>query len=404
MHKLAFCMSQNDFPAVIPHPFFLQESSPIVLCGPTDLLKKSRFTILNSRQSPRMNKHDEWIANTLNSLRSEDLRNNVLVTSLGTTSWDFLTWAGNRIGLPIILIFPPGSAQNFNVLRTKAIIGLGLEDAKTLAIRPLVIRRSMKHTETNALRDNWVFALSQRLIKNSIRPGGNFERYLSHEELPETDISRELEVQYKKSPPNRRPKLPERIALPEWYKPEEYLIHWTRSCVGPWPDEKRCEHFGRMMESKPSDNQGMETLMRIFSEKVIRASTRMIRGGYAVVPFTARPPEDLSKLIRWRVGLRRWTFEPYGIAIKRSRLEALGARPALYGDIAKYDSLSEGDRSFFQMAGSGKQDWTKEREWRVHGNIELNKLDKNDITAIVHIGEEAAEIGKKHKIPALSIT
>ncbi|MFH1734581.1 MAG: hypothetical protein ABIE92_07710, partial [bacterium] len=397
MTDLLICINRSDFPAEIPHDFYLPQEAPTVLAGPVDLLKRPRFTILNSRQSPRLSKDSEWAKKTLELLRSLDPKEAVLVSSLGTTAWDFLSWAGARLGFPVILVFPGGSALNFKVVRTKAIMNLGLDDAKTLAIRPLLLKKYKNKLEKNALRDHWVFALSQKYNPVSVRQGGNLDKRLQHPSLPEDAINLTHALKYKPAEPKSRIAIPEKDYQPDDFDAKQYLIHWTRICIGPWPDESTADYFSRTI-NEAEDQDGFATLKRIINEKRIRASNRLIRGGYQVVPFTARPPEALAELVKWRSGLRRWTFEPYGLAVNKEKLEEMGARPVIYGNLAKFDALSEEDKPFFQLEGSGKHDWREEREWRLSGDLDLGKFNRSEIAAITYRKEEANTIQKNKKI------
>ncbi len=384
MNDLLICIDRKDFPAAIPHKFYLPESSPVVCCGPVEILQGKRVTILNSRQSPRLHKDSAWALNTIKALRNLDPKETTLVTSLGTIAWDFLTWTGGKLRFKIILVFPGGSAQNFKLSRTRAIMDLGLDDRMTLAIRPLVLKSYKKKSEVNALRDQWIVSLSHTIMPLSVRTGGNLDTYLNSAQLKTTAVCRDYAIQYEKLHQERKPSLPKKIVTPEWYKTNDFLIHWTRSCVGPWPDESRAEHFERVVASGDSGLSGLDTLRRIIKEGVIRASSRLIRDKYEVVPFTETLPQELPDLIRWRAGLRRWTFEPYGIALARSKLLEIRAKPVIYGDIRDYEAMSEEDKPFFQVAGTGKRDWKKEREWRVQGDVKLSLFGKNEAVYIVN--------------------
>lgn len=404
MSDLLICIQPQDFLAEIPQRFFLPESHPVVLCGPTECLQRPRIAILNSRQSPRLKRENAWVQKTLEALRSFDPKGTALVSSLGTTPWDFLSWAGGRLGFPLILVFSAGSAQNFNVVRTRAIMDLGLDDAKTLAVRPLGIRMGHQRAEAGALRDTWVLALAHRLVPVSIRPKGNLESYLSHSQLEAKAQLCQFEIEYEAPRPIRKPAITGKIRLPDWYQPDDYLIHWTRSCVGPWPDESRANFFQRAVEGGEEDSDGIATLGRILKEGVIRASGRLIRGRYSVVPFTERPPQDIPELIKYRAGLRRWTFEPYGIALKKAKLVEMGTRPVIYGEISDYERLAEKDRPFFQVAGSGKRDWRREKEWRIRGDVRLKSFSSEEVVAITHNDREAAGLAKICSYRILSLT
>jgi hypothetical protein len=148
------------------------------------------------------------------------------------------------------------------------------------------------------------------------------------------------------------------------------------------------------MEGEGEAAEGLETLEHILREGIIRASSRLVRGGYPVVPFTERPPQDLPRLIQWRSGLRRWTFEPYGIALSKAKLVELGARPVIYGEAAHFHELAEADRPFFQVEKSAGFDWRGEREWRVLGDLNLDQFGAGEAIVITRTSAELTHISK----------
>ena len=156
------------------------------------------------------------------------------------------------------------------------------------------------------------------------------------------------------------------------------------------------------MEGDEEGGSGLEALQRILRERKIRASAHLIRGGYPVVPFTECPPEDLPKLIAWRAGLRRWTLEPYGIALSKMKLVELGARPVIYGTPADFEKLEERDQPFFQLADSRSGYWRDEREWRVVGDVALKSFAEKDVVVFVpstHESTPLTECSKYRIIP-----
>jgi len=297
------------------------------------------------------------------------------------------------MGFVLILVFPAGSAQGFNIARTKAIMDLGLDEKKTLALRPVRIGPKRTQIEDNAARDRWVLALSHRMIAICVRSGGNLDGYLKSAQLPQEATDRRFQTVFVKPPSLKKALIPKKIHVPDWYRPEDYLIHWTRSCVGPWPGESHAEHFSRLMKGQ-QETEGLDTLKRILKEGVIRASTRLVRGGYPVVPFTENPPQDLPGLMRWRSGLRRWTFEPYGIALSKARLVESGARPVIYGEIADFERLPQEERPFFQLAKSGVGDWTQEMEWRILGDLNLEAFETQELALLLPSQQEAISMSK----------
>jgi hypothetical protein len=402
MPNLIICFSQQDFPAIIPNPGYLAEDYTVVACGPTELLKKEKISLLNSRQSPHVSLRHNWIDATLNTLHHLDPEGTAIVTSLGSTQWNFATWAAARLGFSIILVFPSGSAQNFNISRTKAILELGLDATKTLALRPLRVGAKTQ-VSADVQRDHWVFALSHRIYPISLRPGGNFIKLLKRSDLPQETVISNFEIRYEEMISIKKRQPLREITLPKDFKDNDYFYHWTRSCVGPWPDEAHADYFERILSPQSINDGGLETLQRILDEKVIRASARLIRGKYEVVPFTERSPIELPELIHWRAGLRRWTVEPYGIAIKKTLLLEMGVRPVYYGTIRDYELMSQENRPFFQLAVSGKIDWRVEKEWRICGDLGFDNINDDELIVFVPDESTAKQLSNLYPFQVVSL-
>ncbi len=181
---------------------------------------------------------------------------------------------------------------------------------------------------------------------------------------------------------------------------EPFLFHYTRSCPGPWPGQSRCAWAEDLLHGKPwADHTALDTLWRILTERRLRACGRLIRGQIPVVSWTSVSPDDLAQLTRWNPALIRWTFEPYGVAVKRKVLKALGARPAVYAREADYPRIPEWERFRFQLDEPGKHSWKKEREWRLAGDLDLDALNANDWWAFVPTFNEARWLEKHVPCP-----
>ena len=174
----------------------------------------------------------------------------------------------------------------------------------------------------------------------------------------------------------------------------EFLAHTTRVCPGPWPGESFEQYADSLVESLPeADHSTLSTLKRIVGEKRLIASGKTIRGGCPTVSFTACPLEKLPKLHRYRTHRVRWDFEPYGLCLRRSWLQSRGVRHVRYGDEALWQSLTEDERPFFQLAvGESGIDWTIEQEWRAVGDVSLKELTSDDVILFVPDFESAKSI------------
>jgi len=167
---------------------------------------------------------------------------------------------------------------------------------------------------------------------------------------------------------------PGRLASVRQTNSDDWLLHCTRECDGPWPGQPRDEYLDDLILGRDSADHSVQcTLRRILMERRLRAVSRPVRGGPPAVSFTACPLEELATRRIFRGHRGRWDFEPYGLAISRDWLTARGARPVVYRD---HRDLVDGDL-FEQPAvsrGPGNLDWTIEREWRHSGDVDLESL------------------------------
>ena len=177
--------------------------------------------------------------------------------------------------------------------------------------------------------------------------------------------------------------------------PDDWLLHWTRSTVGPWPDQDEQEFNDELiLGCRSSDRSALATLLRIVIEGRLWASSEAIRGGYRVVSFTAVPLQDFRSHRTYRKHRRRYDFEPWGIAVRREVLVSAGANPVVYGDEETWLTTSDVARPFFQNVGAG-DGWTRaEREWRIADHVQLNELPAASVAVFVD-SEESRSIVQK---------
>ncbi len=187
----------------------------------------------------------------------------------------------------------------------------------------------------------------------------------------------------------------------------EYLFHWTRGVYGPWRGQITADFFEDLTNAKKGNpHNGLRTMLHIVQSGVLRGEGRMIKTGEPVISLTALSPYASLKQIKYRPALGRWNFEPYGIAIKRTTLVALGAKPVIYGSREEYSELSESDKPYFQFEGSRKSadksaNWRAENEWRLVGDLDLDSIT-GELLLITFSKKEAEYIKKRQKHPVVS--
>lgn len=174
-----------------------------------------------------------------------------------------------------------------------------------------------------------------------------------------------------------------------------FLFHYTRSCPGPWPGQTMAQYCRSLIEGRrEAAHTALDTLMHILSEGVIRGSSRLTRGRCPLVSFTECDPSSLQGLIKWRTGLIRWSFEPYGIGIRRDALLNRGAGQVVYGDETVYKWLPVDSKHLFQFQSPARADWVVEKEWRTKGDLLLDGFEDDDLVIVVPTCKEAETVAR----------
>lgn len=187
----------------------------------------------------------------------------------------------------------------------------------------------------------------------------------------------------------------------------DYLTHFTRAPDGAWPGEEHIDYLHWLcggQTSRPRD--AFAALCAILTEGRIRACGRLMPGRVPMACFTACRPSEVPALRRWRRGLLRWTFTRCGLAIRRSALEQLGVRPVAYVDGEARAAMRQAApevRRFMQRASSGGIDWSAECEWRVPGDVDLSRINRACLLALVEDASQAAHVAAAYGIQALAI-
>jgi hypothetical protein len=171
---------------------------------------------------------------------------------------------------------------------------------------------------------------------------------------------------------------------------QDYLYHYTRSCPGPWPNQSYRSYLVSLLKADSlAGHSALETLAQMLSERRILASSKVVRGAQAVISWTSRPPGELSSIRRWNPTLIRWTFEPYGIAVKRRFLKDRGAKPVIYITEARYQKLSPLERFRFQLHEPTRCSWKDEREWRLLGDLNLQDITLEEVFVFIPSSADA---------------
>jgi len=162
------------------------------------------------------------------------------------------------------------------------------------------------------------------------------------------------------------------------------LAHFTRGANGPWPGQTYAEYLEDLWHGGMRGRRDAPSaLWRILQSSVLKASGRLIRGGFPVVSFTAASPEVLPELHRYRPHLVGWDFEPWGIVFDRDWLAKRHVRPVNYLPGHSFARLPVDEQPFFQKHEPPECDYSMEDEWRVLGDLDFSDAPKDAVRLVL---------------------
>ena len=175
---------------------------------------------------------------------------------------------------------------------------------------------------------------------------------------------------------------------PQWAATRgQWLVHCTRISQGPWPGQSDRQHrdgllLGDTTLASIAKRTPLDSLQRIVRMRRLVGSAIASDRAWPVVCFSEESLRQLLSRRSYRPHLHRWDYEPYGVAIRKSAAIAAGAQPVIYGSAEQRKTIAEIDRYRFQSAGK-TYDWTREREWRFAGDVDLDRFDRRDVRVFV---------------------
>lgn len=393
----------------------LHDLPPVLFAqGDRSLLSLTASAVLNSRKSRQVTPYDYWIGVTKERVRFAMEAGNAIVSSYGNLSYSLVTFLAKDF--PLILACDdvlPFMDSERKAVQFRSAYGDLFNPELTMLISSFPPGRSPSRPNRLAERDQVVAALSSVLMIGEVRPEGNMAQILEIASRRQVQVigdrpgemcdraAKELNnnVRVKsagQSPPRQsgpggagsnEVRWPD---FGEFSGESSYLIHYTRSCPGPWPGQTMAQYCRSLIDgSEVSAHKAFDTLQRILDEKLIRGSNRLTRGTASAVSLTECLPNELSTIVTWRPGLIRWNFEPYGLAVQKNALMRLGARPVVYGTEETLRELPEDEKYLFQIKKTDEKDWTAEKEWRLAGDLLLAFIKPDDLVVIVPDPEEA---------------
>ncbi|HEX2896629.1 MAG TPA: hypothetical protein VHP63_01080 [candidate division Zixibacteria bacterium] len=349
--------------------------------------------ILLSRQHLRPSSQDSWVQNLIQAVNFAKSNGWILNSSIGTPNWDIITACASINGVPLRLFVGEKLTE---------------ESEKFLArLNPVeVIELETKLPgDSNRgpleLRDAKVIDSSEVLIPVSIRPNGTMSELIVAAEKNGTTIIRDFGTKYENSTKplaycveqSRKSSTIREIG-------EKYLIHWTRTSNGPWPNEGLLEYYRDILNSKIYPRSANDTLRKIINDKMIIASSKNMPGKAPTVSFSGMSPLEAVKLMKWRARYRQMTFEPFGIGISADVAESYGLKKVHYYDPDK-EKIPESIPKWLTQSIGKVTDWRHECEYRHFGNFGLSKIPVDKLIFVCHFKTEAEKLKKETGVESI---
>lgn len=363
-----------------------------------------KIALVNSRKPRRFDADAPWLRATMRLGREIAKRGDTLCTSVGTIGYECAFFGAAMGGGHIEAFVTSGGAST---------VAECLPPNASMALRRSIHSISIEDDNSELSRDKAVINAADLVIAVAIRAGGHmetllqkrFERDGSVRVMPAADddplargnsrlISRGMPVvdaDLLRAVEEDSPSMPPRSSnwkskFIEWKTSQlsgPTLAHFTRGADGPWPGQTRGEYLQDLwFGGELARRDGEAALRRILDTCTLQASSRLIRGGFRVISFTAAPPERMGELYRYRPHLVRWDFEPFGIVFDREWLESRGARPVRYLPSDEYRGLSADERPYFQKHEPPRCDYSMEEEWRIIGDLDFSNVASSAVRII----------------------
>jgi len=177
-----------------------------------------------------------------------------------------------------------------------------------------------------------------------------------------------------------------------------FLAHHTRAIARQRPEEVEGDYWWRWLTQPPGPGgaglpSAWDTLLRIVCQQRVRGSGRLIPGQTPMVCFSGRCPAETAAQRTFRPHLRRWDYEPYGVAIDRRWLTDRGARPVEYLEVGEPDSRFQQPR-YSRGAPETRIDWSLEQEFRWEGDLDLRRIPTEALFYFVRTATEARHLAQ----------
>ncbi|MFP4014199.1 MAG: hypothetical protein ACLFVQ_08960 [Chitinispirillaceae bacterium] len=352
--------------------------------------------LLLSRQKLAPCGRSPWIKRTVDALNYFRQENLTLLSSVGTLNWELPLCAASLENIRTIVVVYTSDSDSFQKKKEMTISDFNLKNSSFIHLP-----YSENEKTSMKLRDEYILTATDRLFPVSVRSGGSMDNFLKTPEIRDKVENRFLLS-------------PEKSSRSSFYytfsgmdnddpvlESTDYIIHWTRTSLHPWPDERRFDFYRDVILSNTYPRTAFHTLLNILSKKMILGSNRHMPKEIQAVCFSGHAPKRFLHQMRWRRRYVQMSFEPYGIGVERKTAEEAGIRPVIYADSKELRKMNSPERWIYQSEGKSG-DWSEENEFRFRGSFSLKDIKPDKLVAFCLYPYESLQIKDLYGIEAVS--
>ena len=334
--------------------------------------------LANSAQNLFIRGDDPWITalqQAIAQLAGQDIK---LITSRTPYPWDMAAFLAGQAGIKQVLLLPESMHKN-----PETTLDLGLNPRKTEITAIDTDDRSTFFSR----RDRKAFEMADYIFPLCIKPGGRLEKLIEDARNNGKHIDTRFRVDWRNTSYTPEYDFSKTRLTPDILPLERgWLTHWTRSFSSPWPEENTAGYFNNILRMPQIYcHDALHTLANIINNGVIHSSDWKKARSMKSVSFTGVSVQEAIRLMNWRKRYNRYTFEPYGIAIRLDSARKLGI------EAVKYEQKPD-PANIFEHGTGIRGDWQAEAEWRYPGDLNLAEIDRDSIRVLVYCRQDIAEL------------
>lgn len=411
-----------SLPRLNPHSFVDWLGRRLIF-WPDGIVMSHRISVASSRLGKRKDLKSWWFDGLRTTLLRCEADKECLCVVEGTAAEPYVVRGGELFGMPCLRIQIAAHEQKDVVAdetellqwlmkaQNKAAVEPTTDQIHRAWISPELVPNSSVGNKTNSVQDSALALAGERIVVLSCQAKGNVEAVISQRlKLSDSLAPITLLATIDESPPPSETLVG--LGAVPWYLngedstesvqqnagvdvesnqtvdgagplecPNEWLCHWTRPAFGPWLDQPTDDFIDELiLGCESADRSAVAALLRIVSQKKIVASLSTA-GEPSTVSFTAVPLAEFRSRRIFRRHKQRYDFEPWGIAIRKSVVQQLGAAAVQY--LATKHEPSTARFTQQQFDKSKRIDWSAEKEWRLAGDLLLSDVADDAIVLFV---------------------